>query len=335
MTPELKTIIDKAETNDAIGAAEGLWILQAGQQQLPGLLYAANMVRHRNFGNRVKLCSIINAKSGACSEDCTFCAQSAHHPEADTNRYDHLRPDVLLEGRQEASGQPILHFGIVTSGEALADRDIGQIEETLAQSESPGANWCASLGCLSVKQLQRLHRAGLKRFHHNIETARSFFPNVCTTHSYEERVQTVRNAKEAGMQVCCGGILGLGESLQQRVEMAETLAELEVDSIPLNFLVPIPGTSLEHLKPMLPLDILLCIVMFRLMCPTTDVRLAAGRSHLRRMQSMVFHAGCTGIMVGDLLTITGEDVEADLQMIRDLGLVPELPETRAHGIDET
>lgn len=326
MTGEFKnSILAAAEANEPISDAAANGILHAGHDDLPELLHAANLVRKRNFGDKVKLCSIVNAKCGACSEDCSFCAQSVHHPQADTSRYYRIDAEQLIADRRQASENPIIYFGIVTSGEALKDRDLERIETALRQSPEDGAKWCASLGCLTQAQLERLRKAGLKRFHHNLETAESFFPNVCTTHSYNQRVETVRNAKAAGLQVCCGGILGLGESSGQRVEMANTLAGLGVDSIPLNFLVPIAGTRLEASPVMTPLEILLAIAMFRLKCPNSEIRVAAGRSHLRRLQSMIFFAGCTGIMVGDLLTIAGGDMAEDLQMVRDLGLTPELP----------
>ncbi len=304
-------------------------ILQAGHDDLPALLAATNTVRLRNFGNRVKLCSIVNAKCGSCSEDCSYCAQSAHHPQAATQTFNRLDPEQLQADRQQASQNPIGHFGIVTSGEALGEAELERVRQALAGSDTAGPHWCASLGCLTQAQLERLRAAGLRRFHHNLETAESFFPQICTTHSYAKRLATVRHAKAAGLQVCCGGILGLGESLEQRVEFARTLRDLEVDSIPMNFLVPIPGTRLERAPTMTPLEILLAIVMFRLVCPTPEIRLAAGRVHLRRLQAMVFHAGCSGIMIGDLLTIAGDNVQADLQMLADLGLTPEMTDEQA------
>ena len=321
----LDTIFTAAEANQPVTDDIALAVLDATHADLPALLHATHTIRARNFGAKVKLCSIVNAKCGACSENCTFCAQSAHNPGADTTRFNRLDPDQLIAHREQASKQPVAYFGVVTSGEALREKDLEKIEQALLKSGEDGAGWCASLGCLTKEQLLRLKKAGLKRFHHNIETAESFFPEICDTHPYSKRLDTVRAALDAGLQVCCGGILGLGESREQRVEMADTLAGLGIDSIPLNFLVPIKGTKLENTPVMEPLDILLTIIMFRLKNPAAEIRLAAGRAHLRSLQSMAFHAGVTGIMIGDLLTITGQNVEQDIQMVRDLGLEPELP----------
>ena len=171
-----------------------------------------------------------------------------------------------------------------------------------------------------MDELGKLKAAGLRRYHHNLETAPSFFPEICTTHDHQIRVETVRAAKEAGLEVCCGGLLGLGESLEQRVELACLLAELQVDQIPLNFLVPIPGTPMEDRPPVEPLEVLRTIAMFRLVCPEAGLNVAAGRVRLNRLQSMIFYAGCNAMMIGDLLTVAGGAVAEDLQMLADLEL---------------
>ncbi len=163
-----------------------------------------------------------------------------------------------------------------------------------------------------------MKEAGLTRFHHNLETAESFFPKICTTHTWRERLAMVRRAKRAGLETCSGGILGLGETLQQRVELAMTLRDEAVDSIPLNFLVPLPGTELEHIEPMKPMDILRAIAMFRLVNTKAEIKVCAGRAHMRDLQSMIFFAGATGMMIGPLLTIAGGDVQSDLTMLQDL-----------------
>ena len=309
--------------NDALqsplGAADALDVLRTPAAQMPELLAAANAVRLRHFGHRARLCSIFNAKSGACSEDCAFCAQSARH-RTQAPVYPLRSPASIGAAYEEAASLPIEHFGVVTSGETLCDADLDLVCAAPQARQRPGKDWCASLGALNASQLRRLKAAGFARYHHNLETAESHFPNICTTHSYATRLATVRAAKEAGLETCCGGILGLGESLEQRVEFALTLAREQVDSIPLNFLIAIPGTRLETMPPLKPLDILRIVAMVRLTNPRAEVKVCAGRMLLGDLQSMVFYAGATGIMIGPLLTVAGRDTDADLKMLKDLDL---------------
>jgi len=323
MTPALHRALTRcAATGAPLGPAAALAVLRSGAEDLPDILQAAHAVRRRRFGNRVTLCSIVNAKSGACAEDCAFCAQSARHPACRVPRYRLLDQEALLAAFDRAAAQPIRHFGIVTSGGALDHGGLARIASVLAARRPGATRWCASLGCLGLAQLRTLKAAGLARYHHNLETARSFFPRICTTHTFERRVETVRAAKRAGLEVCCGGILGLGESLEQRVELARFLAELEVDQIPLNFLVPVPGTRLAARPVLPPLEALRTIAMFRLVCPRAGLGLAAGRVRLGRLQSLIFYAGCNAMMIGDLLTVAGGRVEDDLRMLADLELEP-------------
>ena len=294
-----------------------LEILQCGAREIPDILSCATEMRRRRFGDRLHFCSIMNAKSGACSEDCSFCAQSVHHhTEA---RVAGLAPmEEMIASYEAASRCPIDHFGLVTSGKAVSQGDL----DILCKIPGMGANgrvgWCASLGCLGLEALRALKASGFKRFHHNLETARSFFPQVCTTHSYDQRIETVRLAAEAGLEVCCGGILGLGETDEQRVEFAATLAQEKVCAIPLNFLIPIEGTRQETMPVMKPLEMIRSIAMFRMMNPLAEIKVCAGRVNLRDLQSMLFYAGATGMMIGPLLTVAGREVEQDLQMLNDL-----------------
>ncbi len=293
-------------------------ILRTPAVEIPELLAAASHVRAHHFGNRVNACAIVNAKSGACSEDCAFCAQSASH-QTDAAVYPLLDDERLTASYRAAAKHPIQHFGIVTSGETLDPSETRRFADLARKTgEINHVQWCASLGALTPSDLNQLRRAGVRRYHHNIETAPDFFPNICSTHTFNERLETIRSARTAGLETCCGGILGMGETPDQRVAMARILSMENVDSIPLNFLVPVPGTRLEGTPPMTPLDILRTLAMFRLVCPTAEIKVCAGRLLLRDMQSMVFYAGATGIMIGDLLTIAGRDPESDLQMLRDL-----------------
>lgn len=305
-----------------IAAGAALAVLQAAEGELPRIMAATEALRSRFFGRRVSLCSILNAKSGACSEDCIYCAQSARH-HARIEVYGLRDAEAIGAAYRNASEFPIAHFGVVTSGEAVSDADVDEICRALRLEPAGRAAWCASLGCLSAEQLGRLKAAGLRRYHHNLETARSFFPRICTTHTFEDRIRTVRAAREAGLEVCSGGLMGLGESAEQRVEFALTLSKEGIVSIPLNFLVPIPGTTLERQEPMRPLEILKCIAMCRLTNPAADIRICGGRVHLRDLQSMIFFAGASSMMCGPLLTVPGRAEADDLRMLADLGLTPD------------
>jgi len=321
---EFQQIISASEDGLPISEELALSVLTASSSDIPHLLSAASRVRNRYFGDAVKMCSILNAKSGACPEDCAFCAQAACH-DTGVEAVPLVSEEGAVTAYEEASKLPVTHFGVVTSGDALPPEEIERICNAIRSRKIPHLNWCASLGCLDEVQLTTLKEAGLKRFHHNLETAESFFPQICTTHSYTLRLETVRAARRAGLEVCCGGIFGLGESLEQRVEFASLLASEAVDAIPLNFLIPIPGTALAHLEPMKPLDILRAVIMLRLTNPRAEIKVCAGRTQLRDLQSMIFYAGATGMMIGPLLTVAGRDDEQDLQMLRDL-------EVDVHGL---
>lgn len=314
---EINEIRRIAEDSQPISRELALSVLHASVSDLPQLFAIAGSLRDRRFGSSVQLCSILNARSGACSEDCAFCAQASCH-QTGAPIVPLFSEEQLIQAYEEAAKLPITHFGVVTSGAALSSSGVNRICRAIARKSLPNLNWCASLGCLDHEQLSALKGAGLKRFHHNLETARSFFPQICTTHTYDRRLETVRSARKAGLEVCCGGIVGVGESLEQRVEFAQILASEIVDSIPLNFLIPVPGTRLEHMEPMKPLDMLRTIIMFRLTNPRAELRVCGGRTHLRDLQSMITLAGVNGMMIGPLLTTAGRSVEQDLQMLRDL-----------------
>ena len=270
----------------------------------------------------MNLCSIVNARSGACSEDCAFCAQSARYDTA-AETYPLLSPDQVLDRAKQAVGFRAREFSVVTSGyknrKSGEFKSIEQAVKTVV-GETP-LKVCASLGTLTDEQLSALKDAGLSRYHHNLETARSFFPNICTTHSYDEDCEVVRRGKAHGFYVCSGGIFGMGESLEQRVELVMTLRELGVDSVPINFLNPIPGTPLGETSKLTPFDCLKIIAMIRLVLPEKDIVVCGGRElNLRDLQSMIFYAGANGMMVGGYLTTDWRDYNDDLRMIEDLGL---------------
>jgi len=296
-----------------------LQILNSEGSNFTSLMSGAQYLREQSFGNGIDLCSIINAKSGRCAENCAFCAQSSHH-QTETPVYPLKTAEEIVAGARQAAAEGNHCYGIVTSGTGVqsgeeferilsATREIRQLG-LIAPS--------ASLGILTDQQARMLADAGCVTYHHNLETARSFFPEICTTHDYQDDVETVKRAKVAGMEVCCGGIFGLGESLEQRVELGMTLRELDVDSVPINFLNPVPGTRLEHMRQLTPMDCLRIITLFRYLLPEKRITVCGGReTNLRELQSWIFMAGASGTLVGNYLTTSGRERETDLQMLKD------------------
>ena len=288
------------------------------------LLAAASKIRKAFKGNRIKLCAIVNAKSGRCCENCSFCAQSAHH-DTDTPAYPLLsREEMISSARSAEKAMSATCFSIVTAGKAVhSDKEIAEIGSALKTiSDDTSLNRCVSLGTLDKEQIERLKASGLKRLHHNLETAESYFPSICTTHSYLERLETIKLAKQAGLEICSGGIFGLGESLEQRVELAFALKELEVDSVPINILNPIPGTpAARNPQPVTPLEVLRLVATYRFILPQADIGVFGGREHsLGSLQPLMFIAGANVTLIGDYLTTKGQPPEKDLQMIKELGL---------------
>jgi len=285
-------------------------------------LAEAGRIREHFVGSRVALCSIINAKSGKCPEDCAFCAQSAHHS-SPVGNYALVDEEEMVNCAKLAEKNGASCYGIVTSGTGISrGAELDRICSTLRRirSESGVAPSC-SLGIMDLETAQLLKDAGMVTYHHNLETSRSFFPKICTTHDYDEDVATVRAAKRAGLKVCSGGIFGLGESFAQRIEMAITLRELEVDSVPVNFLDPVEGTRLARADFLTPLDCLKTIAVYRFLLPNRQIKVCGGRErNLRELQSWIFMAGASGMMTGNYLTKAGRDPELDRQLIRDLGL---------------
>jgi biotin synthase len=282
----------------------------------------ANRLRERRGGNRVSFCVIINAKSGACSEDCAFCSQ-AGRAKTGAPLYPLMSKGQLVDAARNAYEAGAARFSIVTSGRGvLSLRDQGAVAEAVAAiREAVPLKVCASLGIVDKAFLTELQAAGLWRFHHNLEAAASFFPAICTTHTYGERLATVAAAHEAGLSVCCGGILGLGETVAQRWELAQAIGELPVDAIPLNFLHPLPGTALAGRPLLAPLEALKAIVAFRLRFPERALIICGGRQvTLGALSPLIFAAGADAVMTGDYLTTRGRLPEDDRRLLADLGL---------------
>jgi biotin synthase len=317
----LNDLVRKILDGLPITGEEALSLTLLEGSEIYDLLAVAGRVTRYFSGNRVELCSIVNVRSGLCSEDCVFCAQSAKY-KTGTEAYPVLRPEKVLRGAMEIQKSGVNRFSIVTSGRGISGRDLGTVLEIIRLlRRETGLQLCASLGIITYDQAVMLKEAGLSHYHHNLETAASYFDRVCTTHTYRDRAETITAAGKAGLQVCAGGILGLGESSGQQVELAMELRRLKIDSVPLNFLNPIPGTPLQDQAGLPPLHLLRTIAIFRLLLPRAVLRLCGGRKEgLRRVQPMAFLAGANGIMVGDYLTTGGESLQDDLQMLRDLGL---------------
>jgi biotin synthase len=294
--------------------------LEAKGANLSFILAGAHALREKVFASRAELCSIINAKSGRCAENCAFCAQSSHH-QTQTPVYPLKTQEEIVAGAISAEREGSHCYGIVTSGTRVTpgaefERLLAAIREIRATTSIAPS---ASLGILDQQTAEALADAGCVTYHHNLETARSFFPMICSTHRYDEDIETVQVAKKAGMKVCCGGIFGLGESLEQRLELAMTLRDLDVDSVPLNFLNPIAGTPLEGCSHLTPMDCVRIIALFRYLLPDKRISVCGGRQqNLRDLQSWMFLAGASGTMIGNYLTTCGRNPEDDLQMFKDL-----------------
>ncbi len=320
----LRDIENSYQNHGCLGRDEALAVLGDRSLPLSGLLALSDRVRREHRGDRIRLCSIVNARSGVCGEDCSFCAQSARWATG-VETYPLLDPVTLSGKACQAADAGAGEFSIVTSGAGIrSERDLDVVEDALGKISADGrVQSCASLGRLSADNLRRLQEAGLQCYHHNLETSRRFFPEVCTTHSYDQRLEMVRTARKLGLRVCSGGLFGLGESDSDRVDLALELRELGVDSIPINFLNPIAGTPLEGAANLTPETCLRIIAAFRLLLPDRDIVVCGGRVlNLGEFHPLVIWAGANGILTGDYLTTTGRDTAADLKMLNDMGLKP-------------
>ncbi len=313
------TLAGRVLDGEPATADEALAVLSSTDDELLGLLDAAFRIRLRHHGRDVRLHVLRNAKSGLCPEDCAFCSQSVvHHTEV--NRYRLQSADELVAGAHEAHRMGAVKYCMVTATRGPSDRELDTICDAVRRikAEVP-INVCTSLGILKDGQAERLAAAGVTRFNHNLESSRRFFPQICSTHSFEERVATVRRVRAAGMEACCGGIMGLGETPEDRVALALELRALEVESIPVNFLDPRPGTPLAHAPRLSPADCLRALAMMRFVNPSRDIRVAGGREvNLRHMQPLALYPA-NSMFVNGYLTTPGAGRETDIRMIEDLG----------------
>ena len=301
-----------------------LRLAEDGRHNPHELLYWAHRVRQRHFSTMVRFCAIVPGKSGGCSEDCRWCAQSARHAACDpaTSR---TALACIVSAARTASANHAAGLGIVNSGRRPTDRDMDAVVQAageISHQDIADLGLCASLGELTDAHARRLAEAGFRHYTHNLETSRRMFPQMVSTHSYDDRLRTLQAARNAGLRLCCGGIFGLGESWADRVDLALTLRdEVRPAVVPLNFLHPITGTPLENAAPLTPMEILCIIAVFRLVLPTVDLKIAGGREvNLRDLQSWMFYAGATSCLIGNYLTTCGRPADEDLRMIEDLGL---------------
>jgi biotin synthase len=265
------------------------------------------------------LCSIINARSGRCSEDCRYCAQSARYP-ADIDSYEQIETDVALAQACENDRAGVRRLSLVTAGRSVAGDQLEKLGELYAElGRETGLLFCASMGFLTREKAERLVAFGVRRYHCNLESCRDFFPQVCTTHTWQEKVDTIEIARAAGMDVCSGGIIGMGESREQRLQLAFELRELAVMSIPINILTPIVGTPMASLEPISFPEVLRTIALFRLINPRAVIRLAGGRNQFGPDQYQCFEAGANGAIVGNYLTTAGNGLEQDLKTLANMG----------------
>jgi biotin synthase len=305
-----------------ITATEALEILNIDSaEEFSEITKETEQIRKNLTGGKVEACSIINARCGGCSEDCAFCAQS-RRSEADISYYPLLDADSMYRYAEQIAEKGVSRVGIVTSGRSVeyGSKELDTICEAVNKiTANLKIKPCASLGLLDEKALSALKSAGLKRFHNNLETSESFFSTICTTRSYGDQIKTIRTAKNIGLEVCCGGIFGLGESKKQRIEMLEAIRDLDIDSVPLNFFTPIPGTPLEKFNDLTPFDCLKVIAAAALMMPDKAIRVCGGREYnLKEEQDRIFQAGASAFMTGGYLVTPGRTVDEDIQMLKKL-----------------
>lgn len=308
---------DKILAGEKITREEALALIDAPLQELE---QAANELRGYYCGNRFDLCTIVNGKCGKCSEDCKYCAQSAHYHTPLEESYPLLSAEELLAGAKHNEKQGVLRYSIVTSGRRLSDKEVDQVCESIRRIKAETEiEVCVSFGLLGEEAFRKIKAAGASRVHCNLESSRRFFATVCTTHTYDEKIETLKAAKRAGLSICSGGIMGLGETMEDRIDMVLTARELGVKSVPVNLLNPIPGTPYEK-NPVLSNEELCRITaIFRFLIPDGNIRLAGGRGLIGDKGEQCFKSGANAAISGDMLTTAGITVEKDLELLKGLG----------------
>jgi len=318
---EIKDLEEKVVQGSYISKQEALQIPLLSGPDIFYLFASASKIRTQFRGNNVGLCSIVNAKSGSCPEDCSFCAQSSQN-KASIEVYPLLRKEIVIQKATEAKNSGAKRFSIVTSGRNVLPKDLSKIADMISSIKEIGLSPCASLGLLNDDALLMLKQAGLDRYHHNLETAERFFSQVCSTHSYDDKVITIKAAQSAGLSICSGGLFGLGETWEDRINMALALRELDVESIPINFLIPVKGTATGDNDLLHPFEALKIVSLYRFILPRKEIRICGGRAQvLGEFNALVFAAGADGMITGNYLTTLGRSPADDLKLIELCGLV--------------
>lgn len=312
----LNKVLDKRD----LKFEEAIVLLDTNREDLPLLMHTADKIRRKYCGNRMDLCSLVNAKSGLCTEDCKFCAQSSHY-DSSCKAYPLLSVQEMVEKAKEAKKWGATNFCIVISGKGPTDEEFNNIKKAIAIiTEKIGIKVDCSLGSLRMGMVKALKELGIDRYNHNLETSEDYYKKICTTHPYKNRLSMISMVKDIGINPCCGGIIGMGEPPEERIKLAFALKKLNIKCVPVNILNPRKGTPLEKVKPIPPIEIIKTIAIFRLVLQDATIKIAGGReSGLRDMQVAAFMSGANGMIIGGYLTTKGRSVEEDLQMARDLG----------------
>lgn len=315
---------DKVLNNYAVTYEEAEALLALNSNTDLEVLYnGANEIRDHFLGRAFDLCSIMNVKSGKCSENCRFCAQSAHFDVA-VDVYDLLDEESVVARAKEMEAEGVHRFSLVSSGKGIDDVDLEQLIQIYQRiHKETKLKICASHGIIDSDKALRLKEAGVVRYHHNVETSRAYYEKICTTHSFDERIQTIKACQDAGMEVCSGGIIGMGESPKDRLEMAFELRKMDVSSIPINILNPVEGTPMENAVVLSEEDILKTVAVFRFVNPRIHIRYAGGRNMLGDAFTKGYHAGINGALTGNLLTTTGKNIAEDKAIVLENGFVIE------------
>ena len=307
----------KVMSGELISKEEALLLADAPLEELTA---AADEIRSHFCQSGFDICTIVNGKCGKCSEDCKYCAQSAHYHTACSETYPLLSTEELVDGARPNKEQGVLRYSIVTSGKALSDAEVERVCESIrAIREQVGIEVCVSFGLLNEEQFKKIREAGATRAHCNLESSGRYFKEICTTHTYQQKIDTLNAAKRAGLSVCSGGIMGLGETMEDRIDMVLTARELGVKSIPVNVLNPIPGTPYEHNRILTNDEVCRCVAIFRFLIPDASIRLAGGRGLLGDKGEACFRSGANAAISGDMLTTSGINMETDMELLKTLG----------------
>jgi len=313
----VKQIKERILGGGAITHQEALELVSNANKE--ELYDAANQIRLHFKGNHMEMCSILNAKSGKCTQDCKWCSQSMFH-KTNVEEYELVDLKVAEQQAKENAEKGVHKFSLVTSGRAISKKNLDELCGVYKKiQKSTPIHLCASMGLLNRSQLEQLKDAGVKHYHCNIETAPSYFPKLVSSHTIDEKIRTIKFAQELGMGVCSGGIIGMGETMEQRIEMAFTLKELNIESIPINILMPVEGTAMEGAEKLADEEILTTFAMFRLINPTANIRLAGGRSLISHIQDKALASGVSAALVGDYLTTIGTNIEQDKEIFSKAG----------------